>query len=116
MPNFAERPGLLFVLATLLPLASFLLIFLASGAWCLAHRYRKAVGEGVYQLFGGDKPGKLPAFVALGAIFLAFLCCITGAVLYYKDHHKHQHDVEHVEKEIEELEHKVESATGEKKA
>ena len=40
MPNFQAHPGYLFVLATLLPLASFLLIFLASGLWCILKRYR----------------------------------------------------------------------------
>jgi NADH-quinone oxidoreductase subunit L len=110
MPNFTERPGLLFVLATLLPLVSFLSIFLASGAWCLARRYRDSVGDGPYNLFGGDKPGKLPALVALAAIFLAFLCCVTGFVLYYKDHHDHHHAVEHLEHEIEDLEHEYKLA------
>src|SRR3954454_16322677 len=104
MPNFSERPGLLFVLATLLPLISFLVIFLASGAWCLARRYRNVVGDGVYNMFGGDKPGKLPALVALGAIGLAFVCCFTGAVQYLRDHHHHLHAVEYVEHEIEDLE------------
>ncbi|MFO0842968.1 MAG: proton-conducting transporter membrane subunit [Gemmataceae bacterium] len=104
MPNFTERPGLLFVLATLLPLVSFLLILLASGAWCIARRYRDQLGDGVYNLFGGDKPGKLPAYVALGAIFLAFVCCLAGFVQYYRDHSKHLHAVHHLEGEIGDLE------------
>src|SRR4051812_8126621 len=111
MPNFGARPGLLFVVATLLPLASFLLIFLASGAWCLARRYRDKIGDGAYNLFGGDKPGKLPAFVALGAIVLAFCCCITGFVLYYADHHHHLASVEDIEHEIETLEREQKIAT-----
>ncbi len=107
MPDFFARPGLLFVLATILPLVSFLLILLASGAWCLARKYRETLGEGPYRFFGGDKPGKLPAYVALAAIFLAFVCCATGFVLYYLDHHKYLHDVEHAEHQIEELEHQL---------
>jgi NADH-quinone oxidoreductase subunit L len=90
MPNFMDRPGYFFVLATLLPLASFLLIFLASGAWCLARRYRELPGvEALYQLFGGDKPGKTPAYLALAAIGLAFVCSAIGFGYYYQANAKH---------------------------
>ncbi len=37
---YADHPGTLFVTATLLPLLSFVLIVLASGAWALLRRYR----------------------------------------------------------------------------
>src|SRR5262245_36620124 len=104
MPNFFERPGFLFVLATVLPLVSFLLIFLASGAWCLARRYRTAPGmEGLYQLFGGDKPGKTPAFLALAAIAVAFVLSMTGFVLHYRDLLKYHHAREPIEHEIADL-------------
>ena len=101
MPNFFERPGFLFVLATVLPLVSFLLIFLASGVWCIARRYRTAPGmEGLYQLFGGDKPGKTPAFLALAAIAVAFVLSMTGFVLHYRDLLKYHHAREPIEEEI----------------
>jgi NADH-quinone oxidoreductase subunit L len=101
MQIFLERPGYLFVLATLLPLVSFLLIFLASGMWCLARRYNL---QGMYQLFGGDKPGKLPAYLAIGAIGLAFVLCAAGFVLYHRDEAHHHHAVEDLEQEISKLE------------
>ncbi len=88
MPNFEAHPGYWFVAATALPLASFLLIFLASGLWCVFRRYRETPGmEAAYQLVGGDKPGKLPAYLALGAIALAFVCSAIGFVLFMKDEH-----------------------------
>jgi NADH-quinone oxidoreductase subunit L len=100
MPNFVDRPGYWFVLATVLPLLSFLLIFLASGMWCLARRYN---WKGMYELFGGDKPGKLPAFFALGAIGLAFVCCAVGFVNYYGEEHGHLHAKEVLEEEVHKL-------------
>jgi NADH-quinone oxidoreductase subunit L len=111
MQLFLERPGYLFVLATLLPLVSFLLIFLASGGWCLARRYRL---EGMYQLFGGDKPGLLPAYLALGAIALAFVLCAAGFVLYHRDESRHHHAVEDLEQEISALQTDLSRSTDKK--
>src|SRR5947207_1655040 len=82
-------PAYWFVIATLLPLASFVLIFLASGLWCVARRYRDAPGmEQLYQLTGGDKPGPTGAYVALSAIALAFVCSSIGFVTYALDYYK----------------------------
>ena len=52
MPEFLEhQPGLLFVIATLLPLASFLLILLTFGLWCVFRPYRDTGwGNGLYNL------------------------------------------------------------------
>jgi NADH-quinone oxidoreductase subunit L len=105
---FQERPGLLFVAATLLPLASFLLIFLSFGFWALFRPYREE-GDGraaLYELFGGDRPGRLPAFVALAAIAGAFLCCAAGAVQFFVEQGERHHHAE----ALEELEHKLRSA------
>src|SRR5438034_942725 len=116
MPNFLEHPGLLFVLATVLPLVSFLLIFLASGGWCIARRYRNSPGmEGLYQLFGGDKPGKTPALIALAAIGLAFVCSATGFVLHYKEEVDYHHEHEELHKAAHDLEFKK-GLTQDKKA
>src|SRR5262245_49629177 len=85
MWDFEGNPGYYFVLATLLPLLSFVLIFLASGAWCLAWRYRESpTGAQLYQLFGGDKPGPVPAYIALAAISLAFVFSAIGFVQYLR--------------------------------
>ncbi|HBI45115.1 MAG TPA: NADH-quinone oxidoreductase subunit L [Planctomycetales bacterium] len=78
------HPGWLFVTATLLPLLSFVLIFLASGAWALLRRYRDDhVGiEQLYHLFGGDKGGRLAAYIATAAIGLSFVLSLTGFILF----------------------------------
>jgi NADH-quinone oxidoreductase subunit L len=96
---FAERPGLLFVVATLLPLASFLIIFVSFGVWALLRPYRDETDarSALYELFGGDRPGRVPAFIALAAIAGAFLCSITGAVNFFAEQPKHHSNVEAAE-------------------
>ena len=69
MPEFLEHhPGLLFVLATLLPLASFVLLLLVGG---LRNFVRKSpegtFGETLYRLLGGPTPGRGAAYVATAA-------------------------------------------------
>ncbi len=78
------HPGWLFVTATLLPLLSFVLIFLASGAWALLRRYRDdSPGiERLYNLFGGDKSGRTAAYVATAAIGFALILSLTGFILF----------------------------------
>src|SRR5262245_30495198 len=101
MWDFEGNPGFYFVLATLLPLVSFVLIFLASGAWCLAWRYRESpTGAQLYQLFGGDRPGPLPAYIALAAIALAFVCSAIGFVQYTIQHGHNEHDREEIEQSV----------------
>src|SRR5262249_54467362 len=105
MPDFQTHPGYFFVAATLLPLASFLLIFLASGLWCLARRYREAPGwEAIYELTGGDRAGKRPAYIATAAIGLAFLLCLYGGILHTQRQSRHHHVLEDAEAQITELE------------
>src|SRR5258707_6789700 len=117
MPDFEPHPGYWFVAATLLPLASFVLILLASGLWCIFHRYREAPGmEGAFQLVGGDKPGWLPAYVALGAIALAFVCSAIGFVLFMFDEQKNLHTPRHKsEVVIGKLDRRLRAATGPQK-
>jgi NADH-quinone oxidoreductase subunit L len=106
LPDFLTHPGYFFVAATLLPLASFLLIFLASGLWCLARRYREVggAGEAIYELMGGDRAGKLPAYIATAAIGLAFLLCLYGSILHTQRQSRHHSILEKTETEITELE------------
>jgi NADH-quinone oxidoreductase subunit L len=92
MPEFlAHHPGFLFVIATLLPMASFVLILLA---FAVRSGLRKSPegspGETIYQLFGGAKPGRVPAYVATGAIGLAFVFSLVGFVLYVTGHAEHE--------------------------
>ena len=61
----AENPGLLYVAATLIPLASFFLLLLAGGIRAVVRPYRDSPFGGLaYRLFGGDQPGRIPAYVA----------------------------------------------------
>src|SRR2546430_1963915 len=92
MPEL-DQPGLLFVAATLLPLASFvLLLLLAALRWALRpYAKQNQAIDGVFQFLGGEIPGRGPAFVALGAIAIAFVCSFTGFVLFLKDTHEIEH-------------------------
>ncbi len=83
-----QFPGYLFVLATLLPLASFVLILLACAGWAALRPYRETPwGEPIYQLLGGDRGGRGAGLVATAAIFLAFLGRLTGFITFLMDYH-----------------------------
>ena len=81
-----QYPGLLYVAATLLPLASFVLLLLGGGVRALARAYRSTpLGAAVFKLGGGDRPGRLGAYIATAAIGGAFVLCLTGFILYQAD-------------------------------
>jgi NADH-quinone oxidoreductase subunit L len=91
--DFHQHPGHLYVVATVLPLVSFVLLLLAGGVRSYLRRYREAggPGEAAYHLFGGDAPGKTGGYVATAAIFLAFLCTLFGFIqLLYEQHLLHE--------------------------
>ena len=96
MPEAIQQPGLLFVLATLLPLASFvLLLILAAVRWGLRPYAKESpAADRVFQTLGGEVSGPGPAYFALGAIALSFLCCLVGFIAFVPDAHR-MHDVEH---------------------
>lgn len=88
MDNFREHPGLFFVAATLLPLLSFLLLLIVGGLRRLCRPNRdSALAGGIYQLLGGDSPGRSAAYVATAAIGLAFLCSAYAGAKYLNEHH-----------------------------
>jgi NADH-quinone oxidoreductase subunit L len=93
MAPLREHAGLLFVLATLLPLASFTLLLLAAGVrWFLRPYQSNASVKSMYEFFGGDVTGRGPAFVATAAIMLSFICCAAGFTIYLtEDHHGPAH-------------------------
>lgn len=97
------HPGFYFVIATLLPLASFLLIFLAFGLWSVLRPYRETWGRGLYELMGGDQPGPIPAYVATGAIGLAFVFSLIGFVIYVHGQHELEHEHAQLKSEISRL-------------
>ena len=81
-----EHPGLLYVVATLLPLASFLLLLLAGWLRGSLRPVRDTpLGESLYNLLGGDAPGKTAAYVATGAMALAFLLSFIGFCQFLPD-------------------------------
>ncbi len=64
-------PGMLYVIATLLPLLSFVLLFLGGKRW----------------------PGKTGAYIAIGAIGGAFVCAAIGFITYLTESaHRNAHD------------------------
>src|SRR5947209_15720726 len=87
MPNFADEPGLLYVAATLVPLASFVLLLLAGGVKNFARAHRDTRwGESVYWLTGGDQPGKGGAYLATAAIGLSCVLSVVGLVRFLNTH------------------------------
>jgi NADH-quinone oxidoreductase subunit L len=87
MLDFASKPGLLFVVATLLPLASFALILVAFAIrTALRSSPEGSIGHQFYHATGGDVPSRWPAWLATGAIGLAFVFCAVGFVQFLKDH------------------------------
>ena len=104
--NFEQHPGHLFVVATLLPLVSFLLILLAGAIWAALRPYQKnASVRPLFDLFGGedeDRPGRgrWSAYTATAAIALSFLLCLSGAVKFLTEQHKDEHEKQHAESEI----------------
>ncbi|HEV3145573.1 MAG TPA: NADH-quinone oxidoreductase subunit L, partial [Gemmataceae bacterium] len=86
MWNIPEHPGRLYVIATLLPIASFVILLLIGGLRNAARPYRgSSVGATLYWLFGGDQPLRMGAWIATGAIALSFILSATGLVWFLKD-------------------------------
>ena len=96
MPDFADKPGLLYVLATLLPVASFTILLLWGALrWALRpYATDNATVDGIFQAIGGEVPGRAPAYVATAAIFLSFCCALIGFVTFLGDAPK-LHRLEH---------------------
>src|SRR5688572_23430509 len=95
--DFQGQPGLYFVWATLLPLASFVVLLLTGG---LKQFLRGNPGNALYDLLGGDAPQKNGAYVATAAIGGAFVLCLIGAIQFFLEagpRHKHRHELEKAE-------------------
>jgi NADH-quinone oxidoreductase subunit L len=101
-----NSPGLLFVVATLLPLASFGVLLLWGGLRWVLRPYARTEGPaaGLYQLLGGDVGGVAPAIVATAAIGLACVLCIAGFVLFLIDHHHTEAILKTLRREVSRLE------------
>ena len=81
-----QHPGHLYVAATLLPLASFVLLLLGGGLRALARAYRQTkLGGAVFRMAGGDQPRRWGSYIATAAIAGAFLLCLTAFVIFEQD-------------------------------
>src|SRR5437763_3918875 len=97
MLDFASKPGLLFVVATLLPLASFALILVVFAIrTALRSSPEGSFGQQLYHATGGDVPSRWPAWLATAAIGLAFVCSATGFIWFLDDHKQ----IESLEEEV----------------
>jgi NADH-quinone oxidoreductase subunit L len=84
--DFATRPGHLYVVATLLPLASFVVLLLAGAVRWLLRSYRQSNwAAGLYHALGGDNPQRGPAYIATAAIAGAFILSLIGFVRFAQD-------------------------------
>jgi NADH-quinone oxidoreductase subunit L len=105
-PPFDNHPGLLFVVATLLPVVSVLILLVVGGLrnFLRPRRQESALADSLFRLLGGDVPGQAAAWIATAAIGLAFVCCAIGFVAFLKDHHHLEDDVKVLTKKIQRLE------------
>jgi NADH-quinone oxidoreductase subunit L len=113
---FGEHPGWYFVAATLAPLLSFVLILLASAMWCAVRPFRDTpAGAALFNLFGGEERGRTPAYVATGAIALAFVFSLIGFTLFTTQQSQFETEINKHEKTLYQLRAQAEAAKGEDK-
>jgi NADH-quinone oxidoreductase subunit L len=84
---FETNPGRLYVVATLLPLAAFLVLLIAGGVRSLCRPFRRSGGiaESMYWVFGGDKPLKTGAYFATIFMAIAAALGIGGLAWHLSD-------------------------------
>jgi NADH-quinone oxidoreductase subunit L len=94
--SFGDHPpGLLFVAATLLPLAAFAILLLAGGLRNFLRPYKNSEPWGaIFEALGGEPTAHGPAYVGLAAIVCAFFLSFYGFCLYLGEHHT-LHDTQH---------------------
>lgn len=100
MPNFSETPGYWFVLATILPLVSFVVLLLASGIWSMARRYGH---DKVVDALGSPFASRFASWIAFGAIGLAFICSVIGFVQYLGERMESQQAITSAKQKIDEF-------------
>jgi NADH-quinone oxidoreductase subunit L len=116
LTEFGERPGLFFVAATLVPLLSFVLILLASAAWCAVRPFRDTpAGAALFNFFGGEERGRTPAYLATGAIALAFVFSLIGFIRFTANQSEFETEIQGRQKELHALNNKVKQAEGDEK-
>jgi NADH-quinone oxidoreductase subunit L len=90
---FLETPGRIYVLATLLPLATFVLLIVGGAIRALVRPYRNThqSAQFIFFLFGGDRPLKVGANLATVTIGLAAILSFIGLRQYLADFEMHEH-------------------------
>ncbi len=97
MFDFADHPGQTYVLATLIPLASFVALLVAGGLKNLGRTYKDSWGASLYWILGGDSPGRAGAYVATAAIGTSCVLCVIGLVRFLNEFpvETHAHGSDH---------------------
>ena len=87
MGPFNDHPGLLFVCATMLPLAAFTLLLLVGGVRNLLRPYKNAgpVSQ-IYEFLDVHATGKGSFYLGFAGIVVAFLCSFSGFCQYLGEH------------------------------
>src|SRR5262245_17227921 len=107
LQTIEHHPGLLYVIATLLPLAAFVVLLLVGGLrWAVRPRHGGEEASALYRFLGGDVMGRTPAYVATAAIGLACVLCAIGFVWHAATHEQIEKDIQKLERELGELAHK----------
>ncbi len=97
-----DHPGLLFVIATLVPLASFVVLLLWGGLRWTLRPYAKegSPAAAIFQALGGDVGGAAPALVATAAIAASCVLCVTGFVMFLMEHHDFEASKKKLDNEV----------------
>src|SRR6516162_3435253 len=91
-----DYPGRLYIAATLLPLASFVILLLAGAVRAAARPLRNTpLGGSIFQTLGGDTPHRIGAYIATSAIGLAFVCSLAGSIFFFQEHERAHHPSAH---------------------
>jgi NADH-quinone oxidoreductase subunit L len=87
MLNWFDIPGRLYVAATLLPLAAFVVLLVAGGvrAACRPYRRRGGFVGNLYWVCGGDKPIRTGANLATACMAAAAALALVGLVKFLND-------------------------------
>ncbi len=82
-----EIPGRIYVIATLLPLAAFVVLLIAGATRSFYRPFRTRGGfaGGMYWVCGGDKPLKSGAYIATGCMAAAAVLGVLGFVWFLTD-------------------------------
>src|SRR5262245_17983708 len=82
------NPGRLYVIGTLLPLTSFVLLLIAGGIRALFRPFRQQGGieASLYYAFGGDTPVKTGAYIATAFMAASAAVGVTALVMFLNDH------------------------------